>query len=375
MKVFVISRGMPNDAYPLNGIFEFDQAKALAKVGNDVTMLVIDFRSRSYKRKYGCFLYDKDGVNIVELSLPLGVYRRALPVLKFLMVRLYKKAVKSFGTPDIIHAHFYSIAAIASVLKKKFNIPFVITEHSSKLNKNIFEISKLDKKLVKKSYSCANKVIAVSDDFTKTLKRNFNVDAIMIPDIVDVSNFQYVKREHKNTFTFVSVGNLIYRKGFDLLIEAFANTFKNDSSVFLNIVGEGEERKNLETIINQYGMNDNITLCGHVNRDKIHEIYNDADAFVLVSRNETFGVVYIEAMATGLPVIATACGGPSAFVNDKNGLLIPVDDKNELINALYNMHNTISNFNTLEISRLCVEKFSPENIGKSLTNLFQEVIR
>lgn len=375
MKVFVISRGMPNDTYPLNGIFELDQAKALAKVGNNVTMLVIDFRSWNYKRKYGCFVYEKDGVNIVELSLPLGVYRRALPVLQFLMVRLYDKAVKLFGKPDIIHAHFYSIAAIASVLKKKFNIPFVITEHSSKLNKNIFEISKLDKKLVKKSYSCANKVIAVSDDFTKTLKRNFNVDAIMIPDIVDVSNFQYVKREHKNTFTFVSVGNLIYRKGFDLLIEAFANTFKNDSSVFLNIVGEGEERKNLETIINQYGMNDNITLCGHVNRDKIHEIYNDADAFVLVSRNETFGVVYIEAMATGLPVIATACGGPSAFVNDKNGLLIPVDDKNELINALYNMHNTISNFNTSEISRLCVQKFSPENIGNVLMNFYQEIIR
>ena len=375
MKVFVISKGMPTEKYPLNGIFEYDQAKALAKVGHDVAMLVIDLRSRSYKRNFGWFSYEKEGVKVFELSLPLGVYRRALPFLQFLLVRLYKKAVKSFGKPDVIHAHFYSIAAIASVLEKKFDVPFVVTEHSSKLNKNILEISKIDIKLAKEAYQNADKVIAVSNALAKNLRNNFGVNAAVIHNIVDVSNFQYVKREKRDNFTFVSVGNLIQIKGFDLLIEAFAEAFKDDKSVSLKIVGDGSERTNLQNIVNQCNINDKITFLGEICREKLRDVYKESDAFVLTSRSETFGVAYIEAMTTGMPVIATACGGPNDFVNEQNGYLIPVDNKQALVDALQKMRQDAYSFNTLEISELCVEKFSPENIGNALTNLYKTIIR
>ena len=375
MKVFVISKGMPTEKYPLNGIFEYDQAKALVKVGHDVAMLVIDLRSRSYKRNFGWFSYEKEGVKVFELSLSLGVYRRALPFLQFLLVRLYKKVVKSFGKPDVIHAHFYSIAAIASALKKKFDVPFVVTEHSSKLNKNILEISKLDIKLAKKACQNADKVIAVSNALAKNLRNNFGVNAAVIHNIVDVSNFQYVKREKRDNFTFVSVGNLIQIKGFDLLIEAFAEAFKDDKSVSLKIVGDGPERTNLQNIVNQCNVNDKITFLGEICREKLRDVYKESDAFVLTSRSETFGVAYIEAMTTGMPVIATACGGPNDFVNEQNGYLIPVDNKQALVDALQKMRQDAYSFNTLEISELCVEKFSPENIGNALTDLYETIIR
>lgn len=371
MRVFVVSRGMPTEKYPLYGIFEFDQAKALAKAGVDVTMIVIDLRSMAYKREYGYFFYEKDGVNVAELSLPLGVYRRALPLLQMLLVSIYKKAVKTFGKPDVIHAHFYSIAAIASVLKKKFKIPFFVTEHSSKLCKNILNISKLDIKLAKKAYRDADKIIAVSSVFAQTLRNNFGIEPIAIPDVVDVSDFQYFKREEKDKFTFVSVGNLIPRKGFDLLIRAFTKAFKNDAHVFLNIVGDGPEKNNLQEIVNQCDMKSQITFCGAMGRDKIKYVYQNCDAFVLASKSETFGVVYIEAMASGMPVIATSCGGPEDFVNEQNGYLVPVDDETALVDALIKMRENAKAFNGLEISDLCTEKFSPENIGKQLKNLFE----
>lgn len=375
MKVFVISKGMPTEKYPLNGIFEFDQAKALAKVGHDVVMLVIDFRSRTYKRDYGWFSYEKDGVKVFELSLPLGIYRRALPFLQCLLVRLYEKAVKSFGKPDIIHAHFYSIAAIASILKRKFKIPLVVTEHSSKLNRNILEISGLDVKLARKAYQNADRVVAVSNALARNLKNNLNVDAVVIHNIVDVSRFQYVKRTQKSGFTFISIGNLIELKGFDLLVEAFAEAFKDDKSVKLNIVGAGPEKEKLQHIVNQYDLNNNIVLLDEVGRDKLKVLYPESDAFVLASKSETFGVVFIEAMATGLPVIATDCGGPSDFVNEQNGYLIPVNDKKSLVDALMKMRNNAYGFNSMEISEMCVKKSSPENIGNALTNLYQTIIR
>lgn len=374
MKVFVVSKGMPTEKYPLNGIFEFDQAKALARVGAEVTMLVIDFRSRSYKRKYGYFIYDKEGIHVVELSLPIGIYRRALPALQRLLVKTYKKAVKLYGKPDVIHAHFYSIAAIASVLRKKYDLPFVITEHSSKLNKNILEISGLDVKLAKKAYQNADKIIAVSSALAKNLKDNFDVATDVIHNIVDVSKFQYTKRGQKQDFTFISVGNLIKLKGFDLLIAAFAEAFKKDNSVKLKIVGAGPEKDDLQSLVSQCNMSDRIMFLNEVGRDCLMHIYPESDAFVLASQSETFGVVYIEAMATGLPVIATDCGGPSDFVNERNGYLIPINDKKALVEALKKMRDNAFNFNALEISETSVRNFSPENIGNALSSLYKTIL-
>lgn len=373
MKVFVISRGMPSEKYPLYGIFEFDQARALAESGVDTSMLVIDFRSNAYKRKYGLFSYERDGVKVFELSLPLGVYRRALPILQSLLLFLYKKAVKKVGKPDVIHAHFYSIAAIASIIKKKENVPFLITEHSSKLNKETNLISTLDKQLAIKAYSSADSIIAVSKSLSLNLKNNFRCDSVVINNIVDTRNFKYVEHNNNQDFTFLSVGNLIPLKGFDILIKAFHKAFANEKEVYLNIIGDGIERGNLQNTINQYGIGDRVKLVGQKTRSELSLMMKDANAFVLASRSETFGVVYIEAMLTGMPVIATQCGGPEEFVNENNGILIPTDDVESLANALTTMRLNINKYNVAKISQECNERFSPQSIAKEIVRQYEKI--
>lgn len=373
MRVFVISKGMPTEQYPLNGIFEFDQAKALARSGAEVAMLVIDFRSGSYKRKYGFSEYETEGVRVFELSLPLGLYRRALPLLRYLLIKVYKKAVKACGQPDIIHAQFYSIGAIAAVLKKRYKVPFVITEHSSKLNTDLQNISQLDLNLAKSAYQCADKLIAVSHALAANLKNNFQEEATVIPNIVDVSQFQYVERTPKDDFTFISVGNLVKIKGFDQLLEAFAEAFKADNAVKLSIVGDGPELENLQNTVTRLNLNGKVSLLRTIGRNRIKSFYQEGDAFVLASHSETFGVVFIEAMATGLPVIATSCGGPNDIVTENAGYLIPVDDRQALVSALQAMRNNAYNFNSLEISRNCIEKYSPETVGRQIIEAYASV--
>lgn len=373
MRVFVISKGMPTEQYPLNGIFEFDQAKALARSGAEVAMLVIDFRSGSYKRKYGFSEYETEGVRVFELSLPLGLYRRALPLLRYLLIKVYKKAVKACGQPDIIHAQFYSIGAIAAVLKKRYKVPFVITEHSSKLNTDLQNISQLDLNLAKSAYQCADKLIAVSHALAANLKNNFQVEATVIPNIVDVSQFQYVERTPKDDFTFISVGNLVKIKGFDQLLETFAEAFKADNAVKLSIVGDGPELENLQNTVTRLNLNGKVSLLRTIGRNRIKSFYQEGDAFVLASHSETFGVVFIEAMATGLPVIATSCGGPNDIVTENAGYLIPVDDRQALVSALQAMRNNAYNFNSLEISRNCIEKYSPETVGRQIIEAYASV--
>lgn len=374
MKVAVISRGIPSAQYPLNGIFEFDQAKALAKIGVEVAFIAIDFRALSYKRKFGLFQYERDGVHVFELSLPIGVYRRALPVLQRLLLIPVRNMLKSFGKPDIVHAHFYSIAAIASILKRKFCIPFVVTEHSSKLNRNLLEISRLDARIAANAYQKADRVVVVSKALAANLKRNFGVEGQIIPNIVDVSDFQYVERQKKDGFKFISVGNLIKIKGFDLLIRAFAEAFKDDKTVKLSIVGDGPERKALQDAVNQYGIGDQITFLRTIGREKVKQIYYDSDAFVLSSRSETFGVVFIEAMATGLPVIATRCGGPESFVDENNGMLVKVNDVDELADAMRKIRANYKNYNPMQISEKCREKFAPDVVAEKIISVYNQYL-
>lgn len=78
-------------------------------------------------------------------------------------------------------------------------------------------------------------------------------------------------------------------------------------------------------------------------------------------------------MATGLPVIATSCGGPNDIVNENAGYLIPVDDRQALVSALQAMRNNAYNFNSLEISRNCIERYSPETVGRQIIEAYASV--
>ena len=372
MKIFIISRGIPTEKFPLNGIFEFDQAKALSAENINVTMLVIDFRSRTYKRKYGCFHYVKDKVNVFELSLPLGIYRKALPLLQCCLTFLYNKAVKKLGKPDVIHTHFYFIAAISSCLKKK-KIPFVITEHSSKLNKNIKEISALDQNLARKAYQGATTIIAVSKELSQRLENNFNVNTVVINNMIDCECFTFCKRLPKKDFTFISVGNLVSSKGFQVLIEAFSKSFDIQEDIYLNIIGAGEEKESMKQLILDNGRSRQIQLLGQKNREDIGNLMCNSDAFVLASFSETFGISYVEAMMSGLPVIATRCGGPESFVNDSNGILINPNDVDALSKALIFMYKNAKYYDSFSISEQSKANFSSHNIAEKLIKLYQSM--
>lgn len=371
MKVAIISRGIPSEKYPLYGIFEFDQAKALAQKGIEVAFVAIDFRSHSFRRKYGLIQYEKNGVQVFEFSLPINVYRKAIPLLQRLMLIPFKAMLKSFGRPDVVHAHFYSIAAIASILKKKYGIPMVVTEHSSKLNKTATEISDLDKRLAIHAYQNCDQLICVSEALRVSILKNFNHDSIVIPNMVDNSVFQCRKAVlNDSPFIYVSVGNIIPIKAFDKLIEAFAQV-KENAKLF--IIGDGSEKERLKKQIDTLQLEDQVILLGQLERSEINTVYQKSHVFVLPSQSETFGVSYIEAMYAGLPVIATRCGGPESFVNECNGLLVPVNDVATLAGAMKTIRNNYSSYDSKLISRSCQERFSPSIIADKLIEVYSSI--
>lgn len=368
MKIVVLSIGIPSERYPINGIFEFDQAKALAQAGHEVCSLALDFRAYSFKRRFGFFRYQKEGVNIYELSLPLGVYRRALPLLQRIALWAFGKIVKEKGKPEVVHAHFYSMGAIGSIIKEKYGLPYIITEHSSKLNKTKEQISKLDCRLAQTAYRHCDLLITVSKALSQRIKENFGKDNIVIHNIVDTSTFLFEGRLPHQGIAFVSVGNLTKNKGFDILIKAFASL---PDTATLDIIGDGLEKESLQQLTDSLNLSNRINFHGLQTRQKIQQIYSRSDVFALASHSETFGLSYVEAMLAGLPVIATRCGGPEDFVNENNGILVPTDDCKALSAAMNSFISSKNSFDSQSIAAFAESNFSPKSIAGKITEAYR----
>jgi len=184
MYILLIARGYPSSKWPINGIFEFDQAKALNNLGHKVVLASIDLRSIRRWRQWGANYFVKNGIEIYDVSIPLGrlPWRILNTFGKIGLLYLYRNISTKNGRPDIVHAHFTDIGAIASILKKKYNLPYVITEHSNTIHRNA--ISRKTLSLGKIAYQNADKIISVSLALSRKIKQHFGFDNIVVHNIV-----------------------------------------------------------------------------------------------------------------------------------------------------------------------------------------------
>ena len=180
-----------SEKYKMNGIFEFDQAKALAQAGLKVIYAAIDLRSIRRTRQWGYESFKKDGVQIEAINIPCGRVPKTLlnKVGIIALKKLYKQILSKYGKPDVVHAHFIGFGYIAAKVFAESQIPMVLTEHFSEMNKTALSPYLL--KLGEYTYHRMNQVITVSNALANNIKCTFGVQAITIPNILDTTNFQY----------------------------------------------------------------------------------------------------------------------------------------------------------------------------------------
>ena len=159
-----------------------------------------------------------------------------------------------------------------------------------------------------------------------------------------------------------------------MLIDAFAASGLAAKNIKIVIIGDGEERNNLQNQISSLQLDNNIVLVGKKTKPEIVEILCESHAFILPSRGENFSVAVLEALSIGLPVIATLCGGIRECINEKNGILVPVDDSRALCDALKKMYYNYSQYETDYIVTDYQTRFSSSAIAKQLTDIFESVI-
>ena len=197
-------------------------------------------------------------------------------------------------------------------------------------------------------FEIADLIHCVSDDMRQTVEglgapaEKILVNRPAIP-VDQFSSLRDRKIEHEGPFRLLSIGRLHWKKGFDDSIRAVAALRKRGIAVEYRIAGEGPEREKLMFMIHELGCEDSVSLVGSLGQPEIKELLGWADALLLPSLSEGISNAVLEAMAAGLPVVSTRCGGMAEVVEDGvNGILVEVGDTRAMCDHLAELASSAS---------------------------------
>jgi glycosyltransferase involved in cell wall biosynthesis len=378
MHILIISSGYPSQYEPLDGIFYKDQAEALTVSGHQVgivsTIPVSVFSWLKLRKNY--FGKKKSTVNGVYTLTHTYLNIPKMPTFCVKMavklgLPLFDEYINEKGKPTVIHLHCYEGGELAIAIQKKYGIPFYITEHSSRFLLN--SIPKRMEAIAQTVFSAAKTRIAVSNFLKETLEKKYKLPFHFVPNSVDTEVFSADEQTVKNTvFTFLHVAGLNENKNQALLLRAFAKVISAGWNVQLQLIGDGPLKEKLVALASELGISDCVHFLGAKSRNEIPAYYKQAHAFVLSSNKETFGVVLIEAMSAGLPIVSTKSGGPESIISSANlGVLCDLSEES-LYLALTHIYKNYIQFDPIKIRQHANEYFSRKAIVENLNKLYRE---
>ena len=375
---------IPSFFTPYGGEFCLDQAKALKAVGHEVRILsnvqlALTIGAKDYfSLPYRFYEHEMDGITICQ-SFQRGVPKAIRWNAKrwvAIVCQMFDDYVARYGKPDILHAHCAKWAGYAAMkIGRKYGIPYVITEHLSKL---VFEkefgpapVDTWQIPLLKEAYHEAKMVVPVSEELVESIACYFGKDYRWqaVSNTIDTDFFNYQPRSSREgrPFRFCCLANFWPLKGYDVLIPAFQQLRQSGVDAELHIAGRGTDSAAFRSLLS-----DGITTHGLLNKESVKELLYQSDALVLASRSEVQPLVLLEAMSTGIPVIATDCI-PQSLRIEGGCTIVPVDEIGTLAEAMKSVSEQ-TDFDGMAVSEKVRQLASPEVIGRQLSELFTDIL-
>lgn len=387
MKVAVLPSWYP----PNGGEFFRQQAHALARLGNDV--VVLTSAPVTPKKPFLWFIClmkllfssvvtfkDKD-ITVIKLDYP-HVPKSGLSLYLFSVAieRCYLYRLKTNGHVDSVHVHSLIWAGVAAKrLKDRHGLPYLVTEHRGRFVDNEY-VSPEEKESITNPKLCsaaegASTIVGVSSRMLPAIKRLVRSKSAVfdvLPNMVDTDFFKPNKKLINKSFRFFALAGLVPSKGFIDLINAF-NLISEDYDSSLYIGGSGPEKEMLKRLVFDKGLEEKVFFLGELNREQVRNEMTKSDAFVLATRYEAFGVVFIEALSCGLPIATTKSGGPEEIIDEEVGYLSEVGD---IITLAKNMTLLIKNrnhFSRYKLHEVAVDRYSENVVAKKLERLLKAI--
>jgi glycosyltransferase involved in cell wall biosynthesis len=389
MNIFIIPSWYPSGSNPIYGIFNREQALILSRErpsykigvsrwgqGEDALMLPA-LSPYSYIKLFKTHSETIEQVapNLTEYFSPAFTWTRRFGkgnidgILKA-NKRNLERHIEKYGNPDIICAQAsYPAAIVARSLSGALGIPYTVTIYMSPFPFDEFlNRDKSLKSIIKEPLMTADRLFSSCNALKGRMSRLGlrNIDLLPLP--VDTDYFIPEKTSKSSKVKILAIGRLEDQKGFDLLLEAVA---KIKAPFELRIGGDGSMRSKYQALTKRLHLNDKVKWLGLLSKEQTRNEMQECDFFVLSSRHETFGLVQVEAMACGKPVVATRCGGPEDILTDKTGFLCNNLDIEDLTEKIQLMIESYEQFSPEEIREDAISRFGP----KSWVNQFESRIK
>ncbi len=372
MNILILTHSYPDENNTWRGAFIRDQARALSLSHNvKVVYFKVDY---SHLAPFTGYKYiQKSKGFLTEFVVTTG---RSLPVINQLkyLYNSYKficDQILDKERIDIIHSHLsYPAGFLGTIIQKIKKIPCVITEHSWIRKHFRSPVHKICVLYAVRNCSC---IVAVSEALKSDIRLFTDNRIMVVNNVIKAERFTITHRQTTNRINLGILGGMnTNRKGIDVLLKALA--LIPDRDIQLHIGGDGLLFDHYKKSALELGISGKCTFYGQIMPDRVTEFYSLLDIYVLASRDETFGVVVIEAMASGLPVISTKCGGPEEIVIPENGILVEIENENEMADAISYMSENLESYDKVAIKKYAEEKFGQKAFLKNISKVYEKVL-
>jgi len=377
LKVLVVTNWYPTKQHPARAVWVRELAKAAA-IYDDVRVLhcpgSAPHLTRSWRIEQETDKGLREGIPVYRVWYRPPRIRKIAYLIYFRsMLRAFHHVEQGGFRPDIIHVHVYDAGAPAVLFGRLNHIPVVVSEHFSSFLRR--SLGRLDVLKAWLAFRGAKLVLPVSHALQRAIE-DYGIRARfqVIPNTADTILFSPPSaRNGTNTKRLLFVGQLTEARGVSYLLRALSHLHQTREDWQLDIVGDGDAKPEFERLAADLKLRDKVTFHGLKTKSEVAEFMRRAQLLVLSSLCETFSAPAIEALVSGIPVLATRCGGPEEFITQDVGLLVPPADEDSLYKGLDYMLTNLHLYSSQKISQYAAQRFSPEVVGAKLHAIYQSL--
>jgi len=287
--------------------------------------------------------------------------------------RSLKHIIAQHGKPSLLQAYILLRPAILALCYCRLNnTKLMLSEQWSGYATGKFKQKNfLNRWLCRYIWRQADIRSTVSEFLKKSMiKCGFRKDIHVIPNVIEIAKPE--TKIQTDQIRILMVADLVDEiKNLSGVLRAFDMARKSDSRLRLQIIGHGKDEAILKELSQHLGLNEiYVTFDGLKDNKEVYSALWQCDFLVMNSRFETFSLICAEALSCGKPVIATRCGGPEEFINEHNGILIPVNDEKALCDAILKMAKELKSYHPEKLREEMIEKFSPAHVGEKISALY-----
>jgi glycosyltransferase involved in cell wall biosynthesis len=401
LKVLCIARNFPNSALPRLGLWTERLVQACAGSADVKVVAPVPYwpplpgpaaYTRLREVKFHVRRGDNDVFHPRFLAGPGSLFQRFEAQTFYASVARCARTLRAAFPFELIHAHFvYPDGWAAARLAQRYQVPLIITEHAAW--HPWLDQQRAARRMALEAAAQSTYLIAVSAAVRATIADFIDpgggdpgapgnyAKLRVIPNVVDTQIFTRVSGDKARTPNrLLFVGIMRHVKGLDVLLRAVRILLDGGRPVSLAVVGESfysayrRDYERIRLLVTDLGLDQEVQFLGGMAPADVASEMQKSALLVLPSRRETFGTVLPEALACGIPVVATRCGGPEEIVDESVGVLVPPENPEALATAIAGVLDRLASYDGARLRAYAEERYDIRKVGHQYAALYASAV-